>query len=394
MRRRNFLSTLGIGGPAALSATGLAGSLALPGTARADEVTAAQMAAFDSPPFPEKGDDVKPAPRKGRIKQGVTRGVFIARVPGQPPGRGAGGGVDFEEMCRQAARLGIQGFDLVGPDDWPMLKKYGLVSSMIYGIGIGPGGGRGPARGAATMGAAVGAPTAESSTVPAAQEAIAGQGAPAGANGAGRGRGPAGPKIIDKDAHDHFVQIYSDTIDLAAQNKFPNVILTTGNRGTISDEEGADALVALLSSLKGRAEDKGVTLCTELISSNVKQPLENRYMADHGAWLFDVMQRVNSPRVKVLYDIFHASVMDGNVVTTIRENWQWIGHFHTGGNPPVGQGSGARNELDHTQSVYWPFVMKVIADMGFTDYVAHEYTPAPGMDPIASLEKCIRICDA
>lgn len=391
MDRRDFLTTVGVGGPLALTTMGVAGSLALPETALADDVTAAQMAAFDSPPYPEKGDDVKPAPRKGRIKQGVTRGVFIARVPGEARGRGAGGGMDFEEMCRQAARLGIQGFDLVGPDDWPMLKKYGLVSSMIYGIGIGPGGGRGPARGAAAMGATTGAPATASPSAPPAQRT----GAPSGPNGAaGRGRGPAGPKIIDKEAHDHFVQIYSDTIDLAAQNKFPNIILTTGTRGTISDEEGADALVALLNSLKGRAEDKGVTLCTELISSNVNQPLENRYMGDHGAWLFGIMQRVNSPRVKVLYDIFHASVMDGNVVTTIRENWQWIGHFHTGGNPPVGPGSGARNELDHTQSVYWPFIMKVIADMGFTDYVAHEYTPAPGMDPIASLEKCIRICDA
>jgi hydroxypyruvate isomerase len=300
--------------------------------------------------------------------------------------------MEFEEMCRQASRLGIPGFDLVGPDDWPMLKKYGLVSSMIYGIGIGPGGARGPARAAGAVGAAPGTPAGASPTAPPARGTGAEQGAPAGPGRAGRG--PAGPKIIDKDAHDHFVQIYSDTIDLAAQNKFPNVILTTGTRGTISDEEGADALVALLNSLKARAEDKGVTLCTELISSNQNQPLENRYMGDHGAWLIGVMQRVNSPRVKVLYDIFHASVMDGNVVTTIRENWQWIGHFHTGGNPPVGPGSGARNELDHTQSVYWPFIMKVIADMGFTDYVAHEYTPAPGMDPIASLEKCIRICDA
>lgn len=387
MRRRNFLSTVGVAGPLALTSIGFAGSLALPGAALADDVTAAQMAAFDSPPFAEKGDDVKPAPRKGRIKQGVTRGVFIARAAGQAPGRGAAGGMDFEQMCRQAARLGIQGFDLVGPDDWPMLKKYGLVSSMIYGIGIGPGGGRGPARGAGAMAAAAGAPAGAGPTVPPAQGTGAGP-------GAARGRGPAGPKIIEKDAHDHFVQIYSDTIDLAAQNGFPNIILTTGTRGTVSDEEGADALVALLNSLKARAEDKGVTLCTELISSNVNQPLENRYMGDHGAWLFGIMQRVNSPRVKVLYDIFHASVMDGNVVTTIRENWQWIGHFHTGGNPPVGPGSGARNELDHTQSVYWPFLMKVIADMGFTDYVAHEYTPAPGMDPIASLEKCIRICDA
>jgi hydroxypyruvate isomerase len=369
---------------------GIAGSLALPEVALADDVTAAQMAAFDSPPFPEKGNDVKPAPRRGRIKQGVTRGVFSARVPGQQPGTQAPGAMDFEEMCRQAARLGVQGFDLVGPDDWPTLKKYGLVSSMIYGIGIGAGARRGPAPVAGAPGMA----TPPAGGAPGGAPAGAGPAGAAAGGGGGRGRGPAGPKIIDKDQHDHFVQIYSDTIDLAAQNGFPNVILTTGTRGTTSEEENADALVALLNSLKARAEDKGVTLCTELISSNVTQPLENRYQGDHGAWLFGVMQRVNSPRVKVLYDIFHASVMDGNVVTTIRENWQWIGHFHTGGNPPVGPGSGPRNELDHTQSVYWPFIMKVIADMGFTDYVAHEYTPAPGLDPIASLEKCIRICDA
>jgi hydroxypyruvate isomerase len=233
-----------------------------------------------------------------------------------------------------------------------MLKKYGLVSSMIFGIGI------------------------------------------TGAGGGGRGGVPA-PKIIDKDAHDHFVQLYSDTIDLAAQNGFPNVILTTGNRGTTSDDANADALVALLNSLKARAEDKGVTLCTELISSNQTQPLENRYAGDHAAWVFGVMKRVNSPRVKVLFDIYHAQIMDGNVVQLIRDNFQWIGHFHTGGNPPVTPGGlYSRNELDHTQELYWPFVMKVIADMNYTGFVSHEYQPAAGMDPIASLEKCIRICDA
>jgi hydroxypyruvate isomerase len=367
-----------------------------------DDVTPSQAAAFDSPPFPEKGDDVKPAPRRGRIRQSVTRGVFTVRAVGAPAGRGAGsqaGGMDFDEMCRQAARLGIKGFDLVGAADWPTLKKYGLVSTMIYGIGVGGGGARGAAP-AAGVGAAPGAPAA-----PAPNQGTVGPSTPTAA-GAGRGAGgPAGPKITDKDAHDHFVQVYSDTIDLAAQNGFPNIILTTGSRGTKSEEENADGLVkseeenadglvALLNSLKSRAEDKGVTLCTELISSNQTQPLENRYQGDHAAWLFGVMKRVNSPRCRVLFDIFHAQVMDGNVVRNIRDNWQWIGHFHTGGNPPVGPNSGARNELDHTQELYWPYVMKVIADLGFTDYVGHEYTPAPGMDPIASLEKCIRICDA
>jgi hydroxypyruvate isomerase len=382
MRRRDFIGAVGVGAPlamAAMAAMADAQTFTTPGAVLSGTVTAAQMAAFDSLPFPEKGDDVKPAPRKGRIKQGVTRGVFTARAVGAPPAqRGAGpqaGGMEFEEMCRQAARLGIKGFDLIREPDWPMLKKYGLVSSMIYALGD-AGGGRGaaPAAGAAA-------------TPPAG-------GAPAVGAGQGGGRGPAGPKIIDKDAHDHFVQVYSDTIDAAAANGFPNVILTTGTRGTNSDEENADNLVALLNSLKARAEDKGITLCTELISSNITQPLANRYQGDHAAWLFGVMQRVNSPRCKILFDIFHAQVMDGNIVNNIRNNFQWIGHFHTGGNPPVGPGAGPRNELDHTQELYWPYVMKVIADMGYTDYVSHEYQPAPGMDPIASLEKCIRICDA
>lgn len=383
MDRRTFIGAMGVGAPlamAGLGATAEAQTFTTPTVAIAGSVSAAQIAAFNSPPFPEKGDDVKPAPRKGRIKQGVTRGVFTARAVGAPPAqRGAGpqaGGMEFEEMCRQAARLGIKGFDLIREPDWPMLKKYGLVSSMIYALGDAGGGGRGaaPAAGAAA-------------TPPAG-------GAPAAGAGQGGGRGPAGPKVIDKDAHDHFVQVYSDTIDAAATNGFPNVILTTGSRGTNSDEENADNLVALLNSLKARAEDKGVTLCTELISSNRTQPRENRYQGDHAEWLFGVMQRVNSPRCKILFDIFHSQVMDGNIVNNIRNNFQWIGHFHTGGNPPVGPGSGPRNELDNTQELFWPFVMKVIADMGYTDYVSHEYTPAPGMDPIASLEKCIRICDA
>jgi len=388
MRRRDFLGAMG-GVPLAVTNFGAAAARAAQGTPLSDDdVTPSQMAAFDSPPFPEKGNDVKPAPRRGRIKQAVTRGVFTARAVGAPAGRGAGpqpGAMDFEEMCRQAARLGIKGFDLVREPDWPMLKKYGLVSSMIYALG--------PAGGGARAGGPAAAAAGPTTSEPAGTPPPAGGVAPAAAAGA-RGGGPGGPKIIDKDAHDHFVQLYSDTIDVAAQNGFPNIILTTGARGTNSEEANADALVALLNSLKARAEDKGVTLCTELISSNQAQPLENRYQGDHGAWLFGVMKRVNSPRCKVLYDIFHAQVMDGNVVKNIRDNWQWIGHFHTGGNPPVGPNAGARNELDHTQELYWPYVMKVIADMGFTDYVAHEYTPAPGMDPIASLEKCIRICDA
>jgi sugar phosphate isomerase/epimerase len=355
MRRRDFIGAMGVGAPLAMAAMGEAQTFATPEAVTTGGVTAAQMAAFDSPPFPEKGNDVKPAPRKGRIKQAATPGVFTARAVGAQQGIGPqNGGMKFDEMCRQAARLGLKGFDLIDPEDWPTLKKYGLVSTMMWGIGMG----RGP----------VDTPHPR---------------------GGGPGGGPAGPRIVDKDAHDHFVQIYSDTIDLAAQNGVPNIILLTGAKGQAT-EENADNLVALLTSLKARAEDKGVTLCPEL-------------QDEPAAWLFGVVQRVNSPRCKVLFDIFHAQVMDGDIVSNIRYNWQWIGHFHTGGNPPVvpraiphanTPGIEGRNELDHTQEIYYPFIMKTIADMGFTDYVTHEWAPAPGMDPIASIEKCIRICDA
>ena len=136
MRRRDFIGAMGAGVPLAVTALGAAAARAPQGTPppAGDDVTPSQMAAFDSPPYPEKGNDVKPAPRRGRIKQAVTRGVFTARAVGAPAGRGAGpqpGAMDFEEMCRQAARLGIQGFDLIREPDWPMLKKYGLVSSML-----------------------------------------------------------------------------------------------------------------------------------------------------------------------------------------------------------------------------------------------------------------------
>ena len=159
MRRRDFIGAMG-GVPLAVAAANSQTTLAAQTAAVADSaVTPAQMAAFDSPPFTEKGDAVKPAPRKGRIKQAVTRGVFNARPAGAPPAAPGGGpqpvAMEFEEMCRQASRLGIKGFDLIQPPDWPMLKKYGLVSTMIYGIGLGGGGGA--ARGAAPPAGAAGA---------------------------------------------------------------------------------------------------------------------------------------------------------------------------------------------------------------------------------------------
>ncbi len=257
---------------------------------------------------------------KGRIKQGVTRGVFaLAR------------GASIEDSCREAARLGIQGFDLIGPADWPTLKKHGLVPSMYPG---GPGG-----------------------SIPVA--------------------------LNRKENHERLTGLMHPALDDAAANGVPNIICFSGNRNGMADTEGADNCVAFLNAVKAHAEDKQVTICMEYLNSKVNH---KDYMFDHIAWGVDVMKRVNSPRVKILYDIYHAQIMDGDIVRNIRDHFQWIGHFHTGGNP-------GRHEIDDTQELNYRFIMQAIADLGFTGFVTHEYTPTQGNDPIAMLARAIEICD-
>ncbi len=259
-----------------------------------------------------------PAQARRRLKQGVTRGVF-------------GRGMALEDACREAARLGIQGFDLIGPADWPTLKKHGLVPAMYP---PGPGG-----------------------TIPDA--------------------------LNRKENHAKLAASLNAAIDEAAANGVPNVITFSGNRNGMADAEGADNCVVFLDAIKAHAEDKQVTICMEYLNSKVNH---KDYMFDHIAWGVDVMKRVNSPRVKILYDIYHAQIMDGDIVRNIRDHYQWIGHFHTGGNP-------GRHDIDETQELNYRFIMQAIADLGYTGFVSHEYSPAQGHDPIATLEKAIKICD-
>jgi hydroxypyruvate isomerase len=256
-------------------------------------------------------------PRRGRLKQGVTRGVFAREM-------------SLEDCCREAARLGVQGFDLIGPADWPTLKKYGLMPSMYQG----PGG-----------------------TIPDA--------------------------LNRKENHERIEKSLRGGIDLAAANGVPNIITFSGNRRGMPDAEGADNCVAFLNKVKAQAEDKGITICLELLNSKVNH---KDYMFDHIGWGVEVMKRVNSPRIKILFDIYHAQIMDGDVVRNIRDNFQWIGHFHTGGNP-------GRHDIDDSQELNYRFVAQSIADLGFTGFISHEYTPSPGHDPIATLDKALSICD-
>jgi len=259
-----------------------------------------------------------PAERKGRIKQCITRGVFPRDM-------------SFEDTCKEAARLGIKGYDLQGPDNWPMLKKYGLLPTMYP---PGPGG-----------------------NIPEA--------------------------LNRKENHDRLEKLMHAAIDEAAANSVPNIITFSGNRRGMGDQEGADNCVTWLNRIKAHAEDKKITICMEYLNSKVNH---KDYMFDHIAWGVDVMQRVNSPRVKILYDIYHAQIMDGDIVRNIRDNIQWIGHFHTGGNP-------GRHEIDDTQELNYRFIAKAIADTGYTGYVGHEYSPAAGRDAIASLKQAMEIFD-
>jgi hydroxypyruvate isomerase len=170
-------------------------------------------------------------------------------------------------------------------------------------------------------------------------------------------------------------------IKLASAAKVPNVITFSGNRGGMPDAEGLRNCEIALNSIKSYAEEKDVTITLELLNSKVNH---KDYMADHTAWGVELMKRVNSPKVKLLYDIYHMQIMEGDLIRTIRENIDFIGHFHTGGNP-------GRHELDDTQEVNWHAVAKAIADTGYKGFVSHEFVPAQ-TPPIRGLEQAFQTC--
>ena len=262
-----------------------------------------------------------PVQRKGRLKQCVMRVNFDPKMP-------------FEDMCREAARAGAKGFDLIAPADWPMLRKYGLVPTMVPGPATFPDG------------------------------------------------------LIHKEVHDALEKSMGGTIDQCGAAGCPNMITVGGQRKGMSYAEGADNCVAFFNRIKARAEDKGVTICMEVMNSILTPDTLGRFdqICDHIAWGVDVCKRVNSPRVKLLFDIYHVQIMDGDICRNIQQNFPWIGHFHTGGVP-------GRHEIDETQEINYRFVARTIADLGFTGYIAHEYRPAPGRDPIQSLKQALEIMD-
>src|SRR3978361_794680 len=166
--------------------------------------------------------------------------------------------------------------------------------------------------------------------------------------------------------HDKVLESLKRDITLASAAKVPNVIIFSGNRKGMPDAEGLENCLTGLNKIKAYAEEKNVTVNLELLNSKVNH---KDYMADHTAWGVELMKMVGSPRVKLLYDIYHMQIMEGDLIRTIRDNIAFIGHFHTGGNP-------GRHEIDDSQEVNWHAVAKAIADTGYQGFLSHEFVPA------------------
>jgi hydroxypyruvate isomerase len=253
--------------------------------------------------------------KNGRIKQSICGGCL----------RGAR--LDQEQTARLLVEMGLAGRDLVGKNDWDVLRKYDLVATMVPGAGSIKKG------------------------------------------------------LNDRSMHAKFMDDFRTNIKAAAEYKWPNVICMAGDRAGIGEEEGMDNCQAILTEAVKIAEDQGVTICMEMLNSKVDHP---GYMCDNYPWGFELCRRVNSPRFKMLFDIYHMQIMEGDLIATIRKNIQHIGHFHTAGVP-------GRHELDENQEIYYPAVMRAIVETGYDGYVAHEYTPL--RDWRESLVQAVRACD-
>jgi hydroxypyruvate isomerase len=193
--------------------------------------------------------------------------------------------------------------------------------------------------------------------------------------------------LIRKELHNQIEDATHAGIDMCASVGCPTLIAIPGERRGMSREEGADNAVALLSRVKDYAEQKGINVCIEITNSKVTADQRTDQVFDHTAWGLDVCKRVNSPRVKILFDIYHAQIADGDVTRTLRDNFDRICHFHVAGVP-------SRLEIDEKQELNFRFIANAIADLKYTGFVAHEWRPAMGNDPVKSLERCFEIMNA
>ena len=240
--------------------------------------------------------------------------------------------IPLEELCAASKEMGLKGMDLVGPKDWPTLKKHGLDSSMCNGAEI---------------------------------------------------------NLVDgwndTKFHSKLIQNYNEMIPLVAKAGYKNLICFSGNRRGMDDETGFKNCAEGLKQIMSLAEKNKVIVVMELLNSKVNH---KDYMCDKTPWGVELVKRVGSDNFRLLYDIYHMQIDEGDVIATIRSSHPYIAHYHTGGVP-------GRNEIDETQELYYPAIMKAIIATGFKGYVAQEFIPTPkekdGM--LAALKNGVKICD-
>ena len=240
--------------------------------------------------------------------------------------------LSLEELCRLAKRLGISAIDLVRPEEWPVLKRHGLDASMCNGAELSLEDGWGDAR-----------------------------------------------------FHSALVERYLDHIDRVSEAGYTNLICFSGNARGMDPEEGLDNAEAGLKRILGRAEEKGVVLQMELLNSKIDHP---DYLCDNSAWGIALCRRLDSPNFKLLYDIYHMQISEGDIIRTIRDNHRYFGHYHTAGVP-------GRHEIDDSQELNYPAICRAIRDTGFQGYVAQEFLPDREDDneKFESLRAAIHLCD-
>ncbi len=237
--------------------------------------------------------------------------------------------IPLDEFLGNLKDLGVKAIDLVGPEDWTLLKKHGIHASMCWGAGL------------------------------------------------GIEKGWNDPKL-----HQELIESFTDVIPKVAEAGYTNLITFSGNRNGMDDMVGMQNCVDGLKQIMPLAEKHGVIIQMELLNSKVNH---KDYMCDHSLWGVELCKQLGSENFKLLYDIYHMQIMEGDVIRTIQDYHQYFGHYHTGGNP-------GRHEIDETQELFYPAIMKAIVATGYKGHVAQEFVPSWD-DKISALKQGVTICD-
>ena len=241
--------------------------------------------------------------------------------------------ISLDDLCRAGKEMGMVAIDLLNPDEFATVKKHALTCSMVSFPNV-------------------------------------------------KGIGTIGKAFNRVEHHNILFAAYEERIKQTADAGFERLICFSGNRAGLDDEKGLENCAIGLKRIMKLAEDRKVTLCMELLNSKRDH---KDYQCDHTAWGVELVKRVGSERFRLLYDIFHMQIMDGDVCDTIKENHKYFDHYHTGGVP-------GRAEIDESQELNYPRIMKAILDTGFKGYVAQEFVPKRA-DALASLRQGVQICD-